>query len=160
MRKNVIGSIVDVKIINLNLRAEMVHMTILRTAGLVVVKDRQLLLAYSNNKKAFYLPGGKADEGETTDAALRREVSEELNIELDPARIRFYTHITAPAFGEQKGIIMEQDCFLYELKEQPRPSAEIGEVRYFDIRSYRLQPHQVPGVVMIMQQLQADALID
>ena len=135
-------------------------MTILRTAGLVAVKDRQLLLAYSRNKKAFYLPGGKADEGETTEAALRREVSEELNIALDPAGISFYAHITAPAFGEQKGIIMEQDCFLYDLQEEPRPSAEIGEVRYFNTLNYRDQAHQVPGVVMIMQQLQAEDLID
>jgi len=43
------------------------------TAGLVVVKDRKLLLAFSNNKKAFYLPGGKTDEGETTREALLRE---------------------------------------------------------------------------------------
>jgi len=40
--------------------------TTLITAGLIVIKDKQLLLAFSNNKQAFYLPGGKADPGETT----------------------------------------------------------------------------------------------
>lgn len=135
-------------------------MRILTTAGLVVVKDRKLLLAFSNNKQAFYLPGGKTDDGETTEAALRREVSEELDIALDPGRIRFYTHITAPAFGEMDGIVMEQDCFLYDLNEQPRPAAEIGDLRYFDIAAYREQPHQVPGVVMVMDQLKTDGLID
>ena len=152
--------IVGVKVINLNLGAEMNSMHTLTTAGLVVVKDRKLLLAFSNNKKAFYLPGGKADEGETTEAALHREISEELNVTLDPGKVRFYTHITAPAFGEQNGIIMQQDCFLYDLQEQPRPAAEIGDLRYFDTRTYREQPHQAPGVVMIMHQLQADNLID
>lgn len=132
----------------------------LTTAGLVVVKDRKLLLAFSNNKKAFYLPGGKTDKGETTHAALLREIGEELNITLDPGKVRYYTHVTAPAFGEQGGIIMEQDCFLYDLQEQPRPAAEIGELRYFDIQAYSIQPHQVPGVVMIMHRLQADDLID
>ncbi|MES1161402.1 MAG: NUDIX domain-containing protein [Bacteroidota bacterium] len=132
----------------------------LTTAGLVVVKDRKLLLAFSNNKKAFYLPGGKTDEGETTRTALLREISEELNIALDPEKVRLYTHITAPAFGEQNGIVMEQDCFLYDLQEQPCPAAEIGDLRYFDIKTYGLQPHQVPGVVMIMRRLQADDLID
>ena len=132
----------------------------LTTAGLVVIKDRKLLLAFSNNKKAFYLPGGKTDEGETTAAALLREISEELNITLDPGKVRFYMHITAPAFGEQKGIVMEQDCFLYDLQEQPRPAAEIGDLRYFDTNTYKEQPRQVPGVVMIMHQLRADDLID
>ncbi|HEY4206693.1 MAG TPA: NUDIX domain-containing protein, partial [Puia sp.] len=107
-------------------------MPILTTAGLIVIKDRKLLLAFSNNKQAFYLPGGKADEGETTELALRREVSEELDITLDPGMIRFYAHITAPAFGEQNGIVMEQDCFLYELHQEPKPAAEIGDLRYFN----------------------------
>src|SRR5882762_6837940 len=107
-------------------------MKTLVTAGLVVIKDRKLLLAFSNNKQAFYLPGGKTDEGETTLTALVREIREELNVELDPAAARFYTHITAPAFGERSGIIMEQDCFLYDLQVSPAPAAEIGSLHYFD----------------------------
>lgn len=35
---------------------------ILLTAGLVVTKNNQLLLAYSNNKNAWYLPEGKVDK--------------------------------------------------------------------------------------------------
>jgi len=31
----------------------------MQTAGLVVIKNRKLLLAFSNNKQAYYLPGGK-----------------------------------------------------------------------------------------------------
>jgi ADP-ribose pyrophosphatase YjhB (NUDIX family) len=64
-------------------------MNTLITAGLVVVKDRKLLLAFSNNKQAFYLPGGKADKGETTKDALLREIREELNIRLEAAQLRF-----------------------------------------------------------------------
>jgi len=132
----------------------------LTTAGLIVIKDRKLLLAFSNNKQAFYLPGGKADQGESTENALRREVREELNVALDPEKVQFYTHITAPAFGELDGIIMEQDCFLYDLHQQPTPSAEIGDLRYFNTHTYKDQSQQVPGVVMVMHQLQTDDLID
>jgi 8-oxo-dGTP pyrophosphatase MutT (NUDIX family) len=132
----------------------------LPTAGLVVIKDKKLLLAYSNNKQAFYLPGGKIDKGETAQQALIREVIEELNIVLQEERLRFYTHITAPAFGENNGIIMEQDCFMYELEETPSPNAEIGDVDYFDSRSYPSQPAQVPGVVMILEQLKKDGLVN
>ena len=49
-------------------------------AGLIVLKNRKLLLAFSNNKKAFYLPGGKVDANETSLQALQREIKEELNI--------------------------------------------------------------------------------
>jgi 8-oxo-dGTP pyrophosphatase MutT (NUDIX family) len=132
----------------------------LHTAGLVVIKDKKLLLAYSNNKQAFYLPGGKVDEGETATQALVREIIEELNIVLQEERLQFYAHITAPAFGEDKAIIMEQDCYRYELEETPSPNAEIGEVEYFDSRSYRSQPAQVPGVITIIEQLKKNGLIN
>jgi len=130
------------------------------TAGLIVVKDRKLLLAYSKNKQAFYLPGGKSDAGETTLAALVREIGEELNINLAPQDLRFYSHVTAPAFGEETGIIMEQDCFIGNLPAQPNPAAEIGALEYFSTLSYKGQPQQVPGVIQVMQQLQQDGLID
>lgn len=132
----------------------------LTTAGLVVIKNRKLLLAFSKNKQAYYLPGGKTDPGETTVSALIREVKEELNIQLNEKELAFYMHVTAPAFGEANGIIMEQDCFLHDLQQTPHPNAEIGSVRFFDIAGYRLEPAQVPGVIMVMEQLKKDKLID
>jgi len=142
-------------------------MKTLITAGLVVVKDRKLLLAFSNNKKAFYLPGGKTDHGETTVEALIREVREELNVSLEPGALQFYMHVEALAFGEKDDTIMKQDCFRAELPVMPIPAAEIGDLRYFDTRDYGLEPQQVPGVItqvpgviIIMLQLKKDDLID
>lgn len=129
-------------------------------AGLIVVQDRKLLLAFSNNKQAWYLPGGKVNAGETALAALQREIQEELNIALPAERLQFYYHITAPAFGEPNGLIMEQDCFLHQLQQTPQPSAEIGAIQYFDLDTYRKEPHQVPGVLIAFEKLRADELVD
>lgn len=135
-------------------------MPILTTAGLVAIRDRKLLLAFSNNKRAFYLPGGKTDPGETTRAALVREIREELNLDLAPDTLHFYTHIQAPAFGEHPDLIMHQDCFRYDLQTTPQPAAEIGALQWFDTIAYSIQPAQVPGVLIIMDRLRADNLID
>src|SRR5579862_7074460 len=129
------------------------------TAGLVVIRDRKLLLAFSKNKNAWYLPGGKADNNETTSMALIREIKEELNMIIDPKKLDYYTHISAPAFGEYPEIIMEQDCFLYPLDSTPRPGAEIKDIKYFNGNSYSLET-QVPGVILLMKKLQEDDLID
>jgi 8-oxo-dGTP pyrophosphatase MutT (NUDIX family) len=129
------------------------------TAGLVVVKDRKILLAFSKNKRAWYLPGGKIDDGETTLAALIREINEELSILLVKEELRFYTHISAPAFGEHPEIMMEQDCYLYNLGEMPKPNAEIEDLKYFDSNSYQTEI-QVPGVVLLMRKLKENSLID
>jgi len=129
------------------------------TAGLVIIKQKKLLLAFSNNKQAWYLPGGKIDSNETATEGLIRKIKEELNIELEETELKFYTHITAQAFGETDGIIMEQNCYLYELKEMPSPSAEINDVKYFDSHDYSFELKQVPGVVIILQRLKKDGLV-
>jgi 8-oxo-dGTP pyrophosphatase MutT (NUDIX family) len=135
-------------------------MNSIRTAGLLVIQNRKLLLAFSKNKQAFYLPGGKANPHETSLDALIREVNEELHIKLDRENTFFYKHITAPAFGESNGLIMEQDCFISNLNEIPRPAAEIEMIKYFNCAAYAEEPQQVPGVLMIMQELNRDQLID
>ena len=131
----------------------------LLTAGLVVVRENKLLLAYSKNKKAWYLPGGKIDDGENSLEAVQREILEELNVKLDTERLKYYCHITAPAYGESTNIIMEQDCFLYELTETIEPNNEIGEVKFFDIKMYQSEPAQVLGVLKVFDELAKNCLI-
>lgn len=131
----------------------------LPTAGLVVINDNKLLLAYSKNKNAWYLPGGKIDNGESSLEALKREILEELNFKLKLERLKYFCHITAPAYGESSNIIMEQDCFLYELNETIEPNNEIGEVRFFDLEMYQSEPAQVPGVLKVFKHLTDEKLL-
>lgn len=132
----------------------------LHTAGLLVIKDRKLLLAFSNNKQCYYLPGGKIDNGESARQALCREIKEELNVGLQEDDLQYYTHITAPAFGENNGVIMEQDCFLLLTSIEPSAAAEIGSLHYFTLTEYLAQPQTAPGAIMILEQLKADDVID
>ena len=130
------------------------------TAGLLIIKERKLLLAYSKNKKCFYLPGGKIDNNETAIEGLCREIREELNIPLTENDLSYYTHISAPAYGEMNGTIMEQDCFLVNKNVEPVASAEIGELRYFSLEEYLWQANIAPGAVRVLKILKVDNLID
>jgi 8-oxo-dGTP pyrophosphatase MutT (NUDIX family) len=132
----------------------------LHTAGLLLVKNRKLLLAFSNNKQCFYLPGGKVDDGESAREALIREIAEELNICVNENELEFYTHISAPAYGETEGTIMEQDCFFLHKNIEPEASAEIGELTYFSLKQYQLQTNKAPGAEMILEQLKKEGVID
>lgn len=129
-------------------------------AGLLHIQDRKLLLAFSRNKQCFYLPGGKIDAGESAAQALCREIREELNIPLTEIDLRYYTHITAPAYGEENGIIMEQDCYFLDRPVQPQASAEIGELRYFTVSDYKKEKNIAPGALMVLQQLNEAGLVD
>jgi len=130
------------------------------TAGLLVIQNRKLLLAFSNNKQCFYLPGGKIDAGESAAQALCRETAEELNTLLAETDLQFYTHISAPAYGETAGTIMEQECFFVTQPISPVAAAEIGALHYFTLETYLLQANTAPGAVMILLQLKNDGYID
>ena len=132
----------------------------LPTVGLLIIQNRKLLLAYSRNKKCFYLPGGKIDEGETAAMALCREIAEEMNITVDQDELKYHTHIIAPAYGEEDGIIMEQDCFFLHRSIAPQASAEIGELKYFSLDDYLLETNRAPGAVIVLELLQNEGLID
>ena len=132
----------------------------LHTAGLLFIQNKKLLLAFSKNKQCFYLPGGKIDETETASQALCREIEEELNVSLADDDLEYYTHITANAFGEYAGVVMEQECFLVRKDIHPRPNAEIGEVRFFTLTEYLREECQAPGAVIILQQLTDAGLLE
>ncbi|MET0392528.1 MAG: NUDIX domain-containing protein, partial [Chitinophagaceae bacterium] len=128
--------------------------------GLLVIRDRKLLLAFSNNKQCFYLPGGKIDADESPVSSLCREIAEELNIRLQEDDLEYYTHITAPAYGESTGVIMEQDCFFVNKPVYPEAAAEIGALEYFSLAEYLGQSCTAPGAVLVMERLRADNYID
>jgi len=132
----------------------------LPTVGLIIIKRRKLLLALSKNKGCFYLPGGKIDQSESNEEALCREIAEELRVELKKADLEYYTHVTAPAFGEKTGVIMEQECYFVSKDIVPIPSAEIAELQYFSLPEYLNESSVAPGVVLILEKLKADNYID
>jgi len=132
---------------------------VIQTAGLIVIKDNKLLLAYSNNKRAWYLPEGKVDTGETSLQTLQREIWEELTLKIEAEFLKYYCHITAPAYGETGTVIMEQDCYLYELKEDIVPRNEIGAVGFFGNDTYEREPAQVVGVLETFKKLKSDGLL-
>lgn len=138
------------------MKVEKIH---LPTAGLVAIKDKKLLLAYSIHKQAWYLPGGKVDVGETALQSVQREVLEELNVELKADGLKYYCHVSAPAYGEPEHVTMQQDCFLYNLVEEVKASNEIGELKYFDLESYLKEPAQVVGVLKVFENLHNDKLL-
>lgn len=132
----------------------------LPTVGLLIIQNRKLLLAYSTNKACFYLPGGKIDVNETAATALCREIAEEMNVMIGEHELKYYTHITAPAYGEEHGTIMEQDCFFLHREVTPEPSSEIEQLKYFSLDDYLSEPNRAPGAVMVLQQLKTEGYID
>jgi len=56
----------------------------IRVAGILLINDKILLVSHKKKDDVYWLlPGGGVDYGESLDEALKREFSEELNINID-----------------------------------------------------------------------------
>lgn len=95
--------------------------TLVVVAAALVDGDGQILLQQRPPGRAmaglWEFPGGKVEEGETPEAALVRELEEELGIEVDPARLAPACFASAPN-GERHMILLLYLC--REWRREPR----------------------------------------
>ncbi|WP_037078585.1 NUDIX hydrolase [Pseudonocardia spinosispora] len=135
------------------------HDTIIHTVALVSIVDGRLLMVRPRDKKAFYLPGGKIDPGESDVDALVRELGEELAVHTDPAALRYLTDIDTSAYGHGPGVRVRMRCYLGGFQGDPTPNAEIEEVRYLSPTDYVDLPETAPAVLDLIDELRSRHLI-
>ncbi|QTE25682.1 NUDIX domain-containing protein [Propioniciclava sp. MC1595] len=92
----------------------------------------RLLLVRKRGTHRFMLPGGKVEQGETHLAAILREVSEEISLDLDPATITLLGTWSAGAANEP-GLVISSDVFAAPLPGEPAASGEIEELRWLPV---------------------------
>ncbi|MGI5502852.1 NUDIX hydrolase [Lentzea sp. CA-135723] len=125
--------------------------------GLVHVEAGRLLVVRSRNKKAFYLPGGKIEPGESLVDAVRREVREELGVEIGaPAELKRYVSL---AYGEGEGAMVDMTCFTARLHGTPRPTGEIAELTYVTRDEYRAHAETAPAIHEVLADLVANGQV-
>ncbi len=93
----------------------------------VIIQDKKILLVTDKEKKVYWTPGGKVDEGETHEEALKRELSEELKINLVSTR----EYINYKTFNEVYKQKQEVYCYFVKHGGTPIPSQEIGGCDWF-----------------------------
>ncbi|MFS4438562.1 NUDIX hydrolase [Paracoccaceae bacterium GXU_MW_L88] len=95
-------------------------------AAAILRADGALLLARKKNTAAFMLPGGKIEPGESAEAALIRELQEELALDLAPGTARYLGRFEAPAANEA-GHVAYGEIYRFEWDAPITVQAEIAE---------------------------------
>ncbi|ASU82241.1 NUDIX domain-containing protein [Nocardiopsis gilva YIM 90087] len=122
----------------------------------VHVRDGRLLCARTHGRTLFYLPGGKPEPGESHEAAVTREVEEEIAVALRPGTLRPLVVIDELADGYPEGTRVRLSCYSAEHDGEPTASNEIAELAWLD-RSGR--PRCAPAVRRVMDELVERGLI-
>lgn len=105
---------------------------IIRVAAALLVRgDGLTLVVRKRGTTAFLQPGGKREPGESPEAALRRELGEELHVAGSLGRPIPIGQFSAPAANEP-GATVVADLFRLDVTGEVTPQAEIEEIRWID----------------------------
>jgi 8-oxo-dGTP diphosphatase len=74
----------------------------IKWSGLLVIKDRKVLMTKEEGKDFFMLPGGRSEGEETSIETLIRELQEELSVNLDPNSVTFFAKYILPGKAENE----------------------------------------------------------
>jgi 8-oxo-dGTP diphosphatase len=102
-----------------------------KLAWLLIV-DKKVLFARSKGKNIFYTSGGKREKNETDQAALIREIKEEISVDLIPETIRYVKTFTAQAHGKPEGVFVKIACYSADFIGELKPNAEIEELAWLN----------------------------
>jgi 8-oxo-dGTP diphosphatase len=127
--------------------------------ALILIRNRQQLVARTRGKSVFFTPGGKREGNESDIAALCRECREELTIQLDESTIQKYDVFEAQAFGKPPGTMVRMTCYQADSYHGTlTANEEVEELKWIDSTFSRDQL-SVTGI-MILEDLKANNLID
>lgn len=124
--------------------------------GYVLIKDRKLLLSWETGKTAWILPGGKREAGETDLEALKRELKEELNVELIPESAKFFEVFEGQAHGKPEGVMVRIICYQGDYIDEFKPQPPVERIGWVTSKEKKLS---IPGKKLIKYLKEKD-LID
>jgi 8-oxo-dGTP pyrophosphatase MutT (NUDIX family) len=96
-------------------------------AALILDEGGRMLLVRKAGTASFMQAGGKIEDGERPLAALRRELREEIGLNVDAAAVRYLGRFSALAANEQ-GRIVDAELFRVSLRGEPVAGGEIAEL--------------------------------
>jgi 8-oxo-dGTP diphosphatase len=124
-------------------------------AALINDEHGRLLLVRKAGTRWFMQAGGKIEDGESAQTALRRELTEEIGLTVRDDDLRYLGRFSAPAANEQDHIVVAE---IFHLRTQHHPAnqSEIAEavwVNHAEARNLPLAPLTREHILPLSQTL-------
>jgi 8-oxo-dGTP pyrophosphatase MutT (NUDIX family) len=118
--------------------------------GILRQNGRLLIIQRSSTVRAplaWCFPGGEIEPGESQPAALKRELLEELNLEIEPGEL-----LTTQTKHDGRLILYCWSARM--LSPEPRPNPlEVADCAWLTPEEIRAKPGVLPGTAEILEQL-------
>ena len=103
-------------------------MKIIDKVAFLYLKDGKILSTRSKGKDKYYIPGGKREGNETDIETLKREIKEELSVDIIESSAKFYGTFEAQAHGQAEGVLVKMTCYMAEFYGKLKADSEIAEI--------------------------------
>jgi len=120
--------------------------------GLIILKNKKILLNRKMDTDYWLLPGGKPEGKETPEECIIREVKEENNVEVDVKTLKHFGDFEDDAANE-KNTKVHVGAYIGKIKGTPKPGQEIVQQKWFSkndelaklspILKYKIFPHLI-----------------
>jgi len=101
----------------------------------IEIKNGQILGTKSKGKTKYYIPDGKRELGETDEQTLIREVTEELNVQINQNTIKYVGTFKAQSDGAKEGVIVKMTCYKAKYDGLMKPMSEIEEIKWLNYKN-------------------------
>lgn len=123
-------------------------------AGAIIFNDNKLLLVSAKGRKEFWSPGGKIEENETDEDCLKRELKEELGVQL--VAYKFYKEYIRKSFYHD--YMLKSKMYIVSIEGEPKPTAEIANIHWLTKEEF--EKKRVIIIPLINEELIPDLIKD
>lgn len=120
----------------------------IRVVAAIIRKENKILIAkrnYGEFEGLFEFPGGKIELGEIPEEALKREIREEMEVDINVEEFFININYEYPTF------ILDMDCYLCELLENDIHLNDHSEIKWIDVNEENIE--WAPADIQIIDKL-------
>ncbi len=107
----------------------------------IILKDDKILAVRKKSTDIYIMPGGGPEGNETHEETLKRELKEELCVELK--NLKLFDTFVEPAIFEPGNIVAH--IYYADIEGKPSPNSEIEEIKWLDSNYQDLKTGSVLG---------------